>query len=89
MDATFWLVAVLGLLWFLSNLSSLSNRGTITRLERKIDLILKHLNIDPDRDVNPQIAELLKAGQKIQAMKLYRLHSGAGLKEAKDYIESL
>ena len=31
----------------------------------------------------------MKAGQKIQAIKLYREQTGAGLKEAKDYVESL
>ena len=87
MDATFWLVAGIGLLW---GIKSLSDSGVnTTRIERKLDLIIKHLNINPNQDVNPQIMDLLKAGQKIQAIKLYRQTTGAGLKEAKDYVESL
>ena len=31
----------------------------------------------------------MKAGQKIEAIKLYREQTGVGLKEAKDYVESL
>jgi hypothetical protein len=40
-------------------------------------------------DVARQIADCLYAGQKIQAIKLYREHSGQGLKEAKDFVDSL
>jgi hypothetical protein len=36
-----------------------------------------------------QIATYLFAGQKIQAIKVYREHSGMGLKESKDFVESL
>lgn len=40
-------------------------------------------------EVSQQIAACVFAGQKIQAIKLYREHSGKGLKEAKDFVESL
>jgi hypothetical protein len=36
-----------------------------------------------------EIRELLQSGQKIEAIKLYRQVSGAGLKEAKDFVEAL
>ena len=36
-----------------------------------------------------QIEEQVFAGQKIAAIKLYREHSGEGLKEAKDFVEAL
>ncbi len=35
------------------------------------------------------IADALAAGQKIQAIKLYREYTGKGLKEAKDFVEAL
>ncbi len=66
-----------------------NNARLLGRLDRKIDLILKHLGIDPNQEVCPEIKELMKTGQKIQAIKLYRQQTGAGLKEAKDYVESL
>jgi hypothetical protein len=87
MDGTFWLVSGLGFLWALHTLSD--SRSDTTRLERKVDLILKHLNLDPNQEVIPEIRQLLKAGKKIQAIKLYRQRTGSGLKDAKDYVESL
>ena len=45
---------------------------------------------DPVPDaVVQEIGNLIRAGQKIQAIKLYREHSGKGLKEAKDFIDAL
>jgi hypothetical protein len=66
-----------------------NNGRRLGRLERKVDLILTHLGLDPAQGVNAQVVELMKAGQKIQAIKLYREQTGVGLKEAKDYVESL
>lgn len=36
-----------------------------------------------------QVLDLVQAGQKIAAIKLYRQHSGTGLKESKEFIEEL
>ena len=59
------------------------------RIEAKLDLLLKQANIkfDPYANLPGEIAEAVRAGQKIQAIKLYRQSSGVGLKEAKDFIE--
>ena len=35
------------------------------------------------------VLDLVKAQQKIQAIKLYREQTGIGLKEAKDFVEAL
>lgn len=35
------------------------------------------------------VLELLKAGEKLQAIKVYKEQSGCGLKEAKEYVEGL
>ena len=35
------------------------------------------------------INQALAAGQKIEAIKIYRAATGEGLKEAKDYVEAL
>jgi len=58
-------------------------------IEAKLDLLLKQANIkfDPYANLPGEIAEAVRAGQKIQAIKLYRQSSGVGLKEAKDFIE--
>lgn len=73
------------------------NPGEIGRLthrigviERKLDLILEHLGIEnPDDELEAQIRALLGAGRKIEAIKLYREHTGADLKSAKDAVESM
>ena len=36
-----------------------------------------------------QLRDLLARGEKIEAIRVYRKASGAGLKEAKDYVEAL
>ena len=89
MDGTFWLVLVIGLLLMAQNLSSNARVSNNSRLERKVDLILSHLGLDPNQGVDQEILELVKAGQKIQAIKLYREQTGVGLKDAKDYVEGL
>ncbi|MFD0365687.1 hypothetical protein ACFQZZ_29985 [Nocardia sp. GCM10030253] len=61
------------------------------RLERKLDLIIKHLGIpDPRASFEySEIDELIQQGKKIQAIKRYReLDPGAGLKEAKEAVEA-
>lgn len=88
MDATFWLVFVLGLFLIALNLC-LTVNGSNRCLGMKVDRILSHLGLDPDKVVNEKIVELVKTGQKILAVKLYREHTSVGLKEAKDYVESL
>jgi hypothetical protein len=91
MEATFWLIAWIFLLVVGSSWTAVArhNGRRLGRLERKVDLILTHLGLDPNQGVNLDVKELMKAGQKIQAIKLYREQTGVGLKEAKDYVESL
>ena len=40
-------------------------------------------------DYTDEIAELIRQGRKIEAIKLLRESTGIGLKEAKDYVEQL
>ncbi|NBR07220.1 MAG: hypothetical protein EBT92_15845 [Planctomycetes bacterium] len=61
----------------------------LQRVERKLDAIINHLGIVMNSGVDPQIIELVQAGKKIEAIKLYRESTGVGLKEAKDFVESL
>jgi len=91
MDATFWLVVALFLVVLGSSWTAAgsNNARRLGRLERKVDQILRQMGLDPNQEVNLEILELMKAGHKIQAIKLYREQTGVGLKEAKDYVESL
>jgi ribosomal protein L7/L12 len=65
-----------------------SRMGVLSRVEAKLDLLLKQANIkfDPYANVSREIAEAVRGGQTIQAIKLYRESSGVGLKEARDFI---
>ncbi|MBS2535292.1 ribosomal protein L7/L12 [Catenulispora sp. NF23] len=40
-------------------------------------------------ETDPQLAALIQAGKKIQAIKVYREATGAGLKDAKNAVEAL
>jgi ribosomal protein L7/L12 len=68
-----------------------SRIGALFRIEAKLDLLLEQANIksDPYANVPREIAEAVRAGQKIKAIKLYRETAGVGLKEAKDFIEEV
>jgi hypothetical protein len=66
----------------------------LARLERKLDAILRHLNISYADPASPEgLSEDVRklandpAG-KIQAIKLHREQTGLGLKEAKDAVEA-
>jgi ribosomal protein L7/L12 len=43
----------------------------------------------PGPDISPMIKDLVRKGDLIAAIKLYREETGVGLKEAKTFIESL
>lgn len=102
MDPT--LIATLVGVAVLVLLLALAGRGGSTRqlerrldrLERKVDLLLQHLDVpQPGLDLGPDIAvdqdvvALARAGRKIEAIKRYREITGVGLKEAKDAVERI
>lgn len=64
-------------------------RNQLARLEQKVDLLLKDKGIEylAGSGVPSAALEALRAGNKIEAIKLYREATGAGLKEAKEAIE--
>jgi len=43
----------------------------------------------PSRSLRAEVLGLLRAQRKIEAIRLVRQHTGWGLKESKDYVESL
>ncbi|MGW3966643.1 ribosomal protein L7/L12 [Amycolatopsis sp. NPDC005003] len=61
----------------------------LARNERKLDAIMAHLGIaEPEPELH-EVRRLLGVGKKIEAIKVYRERTGAGLKEAKDAVEQL
>lgn len=67
----------------------------IARLERTVAYLMEHLKLvenegfRPRSTLPPELIDLIQCGRKIEAIKLYREHTGVGLKEAKDAVEDL
>ena len=68
-------------------------RRRVAKLERTVDFLLEQLKLtyvdNPGVEASPDIMELVREGKKIEAIKAYREKTGAGLAEAKQYIDSL
>ena len=61
----------------------------LARLELKINLILQKLGLPEEDEITAQVREVLGRDGKIPAIKYYREQSGADLREAKEFVESL
>jgi ribosomal protein L7/L12 len=67
-------------------------RVRVAELEARIDFLYKKLGIeyiDNPRMANAKVEELVKNGNKIEAIKIYRELYNAGLAEAKNAIDDL
>ncbi len=68
-------------------------RERIDKLESEIDFIKRRLGISfnevPNWKASPKIIELVKRGDKKAAIRAFMEESGADLKDAKVFIESL
>ena len=66
------------------------DRARLFRLERKLDLVLKHLNIDAGQveELSAEAKKFADQGAKIAAIKAHREQTGMGLREAKDDVEA-
>ena len=73
--AAFWMVA--------------KTSASVGRIERKVDALLKHSGVDVTAVAAREAEVLVKAGRKIEAIKVYRALTGAGLAEAKAAVERL
>lgn len=86
----FFEVIVIGLM--LSTVSYiLEVKSSIDILNKKLDKISEKVGIsnELEEDLKNELIDLISKGKKIKAIKKYRDNTGAKLKEAKDYIESL
>jgi len=62
-------------------------RKDINRINANINKIAKQVGV-PDT-ITDELKRLLIEGRKIEAIKRYRMATGAGLIEAKEYVDSL
>lgn len=66
--------------------------GQLQRIEMKLNLILDHLKIDwrsaaSAGGMSDQVKSLADEGRKMDAIKLYRVETGATLSEAQKAVE--
>ena len=68
-------------------------RQKVGKLERQVAFLLDHLKLEyveeANLDVSPEVLELVKKGKMTQAVVQFRKETGFGLKEAKDFVESI
>ena len=69
----------------------LSLEQRVARLERIVESLLEHFELDyqDEPGAPPEVVDLVLQGRKIDAIRVYREKTGVGLKEAKDFVESL
>ena len=92
LPALFSAVAVIVVAATASRIGSLEQRlRALSRVEGKLDALLKHQGIrfDPYGEVPQPVLDALQRGRKIEAIKEYRLLTGAGLKDAKEHVEEI
>lgn len=65
----------------------------LDRLEARLGFLYRHLGISaqaaPGWRASPALLELVKKGDRIAAIKAFREETGASLKDAKNFIETL
>jgi ribosomal protein L7/L12 len=70
--------------------NSLSLRYQLNRVEAKLDLLLRQAGLTiPADPLDTEVRNLLRANQNIAAIKLVRQTTGMGLREAKEWVESI
>jgi ribosomal protein L7/L12 len=63
----------------------------LSRLDAKVDALLRASGVKFDelQDVPADVREALERGETILAIKRFRQATGAGLKEAKDFVDEV
>lgn len=87
----FPLVALLFVI-IISLTSSISQlKADVSLMKVKLDTISKHVDLpDPtNNELKIIVLDLISKGEKIKAIKEYRLATGVGLLEAKQYVDHL
>ena len=79
--------AMVCMLW--SHIAVLRKR--LARVEGKLDVLLKNagLQYDPFSDIPDDVADAIRSGDKMLAIKLYREATGSNLRDAKELVEDV
>lgn len=89
-DNTIWKILICVTLGVLLSTGSQLQRD-IARVNASLCRLEKHLGVsNPETDnIDEELKELISKGKKVKAIKRYRMATGIGLKEAKDYVDRL
>jgi ribosomal protein L7/L12 len=71
--------------------SWLDTKARVARIERKINALLRHHGVDPTQGLplSERVKQLANdPSRKIEAIRVYREETGAGLAEAKEAVEA-
>lgn len=89
--------ALLAVVLVLQVIILLSMRGDVlrraewrlSRLDRKMDIVIRHLGLQFEDKAAEMVRPLLLAGKKVDAVKEYRRITGAALNDAKQAIDAI
>ncbi|MBN1052847.1 50S ribosomal protein L7/L12 [Clostridium botulinum] len=73
------------LMWIVGTINQM--RSDISRININLNKIAKQIGVP--NTINDEIKNLILEGKKVEAIKKYRNATGLGLKESKEYIDSL
>lgn len=65
----------------------------LEKLEIRLDFLYRSLGVStreaPIPEASPELIELVRNGRKVEAIRAFREQTGASLKDAKNFIESM
>lgn len=68
-------------------------RSRLEKLESQMDFLMRNLGISdgeaPVGKASPRVLELARSGDTVGAIRAFREETGASLKDAKNFVESL
>ncbi|MBX9625323.1 MAG: hypothetical protein K2X82_16065 [Gemmataceae bacterium] len=85
-DLALWAIVFLGALLVAWQVVTI--RFTVAGVERKLDRLLAHFEVDPHPPLSDRAKGLAREGRTIEAIRAVRAETGAGLAEAKAAVEA-
>ncbi len=86
-----WLLIAVVIGFVLGRLSKPSPDSSLMRLDRKLTMLTEHFKLkwDPTVGVPEEVLAQVRAGNKVEAIKLLRELTGRGLKESHELIDEI
>ena len=90
-QAAIWLIVAVVVGFVLGRLSKSSPEGSLMRMDRKLTMLTEHFKLkwDPTVGVPEEVLAQVRAGNKVEAIKLYRDLTGSGLRESHELIDEI